>query len=152
MPTLNTAFFFKVLRVLLEYGMLVWLLLMVSRLGRRMFADMHAELQAQRAPETRQDEAVLTVTEAGEPGLTGQRYAFNEQIALGRGADNDIVIPENFVSHHHAVIFRHGNQYVLEDLGSRNHTYVNGRVLEGKVYLRPGDLVRIGMVELRFER
>jgi len=152
LPTLNTAFFFKVLRVLLEYGMLIWLLLMVSRLGRCMALDMRGEMQAQRPPETRQDEAILTITEAGEPGLAGQRYAFSEQIALGRGEDNDVIIPENFVSHHHAVIFRHGNQYVLEDLGSRNHTYVNGQMLEGKVYLRSGDLVRIGMVELKFER
>ncbi len=152
MPTLNTAFFFKVLRVLLEYGMLIWLLLMISRLGRQMFLDMRVEFQAQCPPERRQDEAVLAVIEAGEPDLAGRRYAFSEQIALGRGEDNDVIIPENFVSHHHAVIFRHGNQYVLEDLGSRNHTYVNGQVLEGKVYLRSGDLVRIGMVELRFER
>ncbi len=69
-----------------------------------------------------------------------------------RGRDNHIVIPEGYVSHHHAQIYRHGNQYVIEDLGSINHTYVNGQILEGRAYLRPGDKIRIGLVTLRFER
>ena len=130
MPTLNTAFFLKVLRVLLEYGMLAWLLIFMSRFGRRLFSEVRTEMKKQQAPEIRQDEAVLVVTEANEPELAGRRFAFAEQVALGRGEDNDIVIPESFVSHHHAVIYRHGNQYVIEDLGSRNHTFVNEQLLQ----------------------
>ena len=41
---------------------------------------------------------------------------------------------------------------MIEDLGSVNHTYVNGQVLQGKAYLKPGDMIRIGMVTLKFER
>ena len=90
--------------------------------------------------------------EASEESLNGRRFAFSEQITLGRGEDNDIVIPEGFVSHHHAVIYPHGSQYVIEDLGSVNHTYVNDQKMEGRAYIKPGDIVRIGMVTLRFER
>ena len=71
---------------------------------------------------------------------------------MGRGEDNDVVIPEGFVSHHHAVIYQHGSQYVIEDLGSVNHTYVNDQMMEGRAFIKPGDLVRIGIVTLRFER
>ena len=82
----------------------------------------------------------------------GSRGIRCDVLMVGRGRDNHIVIPEGYVSHHHAQIYRHGNQYVIEDLGSINHTYVNGQILEGRAYLRPGDKIRIGLVTLRFER
>ena len=50
------------------------------------------------------------------------------------------------------VVFLRNNLYVIEDLGSRNHTYVNDRQLNGKAYLKAGDLIRIGFLTLKFER
>ena len=150
MPT--TAMFLKVVRVVLEYGMLLWLIWFALKLTKRMFTEVRRETIRQRRPETSQNEAVLAVLEAGEDSLAGRRFAFSEQITMGRGEDNDVVIPEGFVSHHHAVIYQHGSQYVIEDLGSVNHTYVNDQMMEGRAYIKPGDLVRIGMVTLRFER
>jgi len=54
-----------------------------------------------------------------------------EGLTLGRAADNAIVIDAAFpgwetVSRHHARIYRQGDYWVVEDLGSRNGTYVNG--------------------------
>lgn len=147
-----TAMLIKIARVLLEYGMLFWLLWFSLNLSKNIFKEIRRENIRQRAPETSQNEAVLSVIAAEEESLQGRRYAFVQQITIGRGEENDIVIPENFVSHHHAVIYQHGNQYVIEDLGSVNHTYVNGNALSGKAYIKPGDEVQIGMVALRFER
>ncbi|MCI7260255.1 MAG: FHA domain-containing protein [Selenomonadales bacterium] len=147
-----TAMLIKIARVLLEYGMLFWLLWFSLKLSKNIFKEIRRENIRQRAPETSQNEAVLSVIAAEEESLQGRRYAFVQQITIGRGEENDIVIPENFVSHHHAVIYQHGNQYVIEDLGSVNHTYVNGNALSGKSYIKPGDEVQIGMVVLRFER
>ena len=150
----DTAMLLKVLRVLLEYGMLFWLLMFVGKISRWIFLDMKEKLQEQKPPELQSDEAVLEVlgSDKGEEGLVKRRFAFSEQITLGRGEDNDVVIPESFVSHHHAVLFRRGSQYVIEDLGSRNHTYVNDQLLTGKAYIKPGDTIRIGLVTMRFER
>ena len=39
----------------------------------------------------------------------------------------------------------------LEDVGSTNGTFVNGILLTGAVRLEPGDLVRVGETEFRFE-
>ena len=147
-----SAMLLKVVRVVLEYGMLLWLIWFSLKLTKRMFTEVRRETIRQRRPETSQNEAVLVVLEASEESLNGRRFAFSEQITLGRGEDNDIVIPEGFVSHHHAVIYPHGSQYVIEDLGSVNHTYVNDQKMEGRAYIKPGDIVRIGMVTLRFER
>jgi pSer/pThr/pTyr-binding forkhead associated (FHA) protein len=110
------------------------------------------EMKKQKRPVVKASEAVLTVLEANEESLSGRRFAFRDEITIGRGAENDVIIPENFVSHRHATIFLHGAQYVIEDLGSVNHTYVNGQMLEGKAYLKPNDEIRIGMVTLKFER
>lgn len=147
-----TALFLKVFRVALEYGMLFWLLWFSARLARRLFGATRRELRRNRAAEVSVAEAVLCVVGEEEMALAGKRFAFGDRLAIGRGADNDIVVPESFVSHHHAVIYRHGSQYVVEDLGSVNPTYVNDRPLQGKAYLRPGDLLRVGMVTFRFER
>jgi len=148
----GAAMVIKVARVALEYGMLLWLIYFTVSLSRRMFGEVRQELKRQHKPVVKQNEAVLVVADAGEEELQGRRFAFHDEITIGRGAENDIRIAENFVSHRHATIFLHGAQYVIEDLGSVNHTYVNGQVLEGRAYLKPGDEIRIGMVNLRFER
>ena len=148
----GAAMAIKVARVALEYGMLLWLIYFTVSLSRRMFGEVKQELKRQHKPMVKQNEALLTVVEASEEELTGRRFAFQEEITIGRGRENDVVIPENFVSHRHATIFLHGAQYIIEDLGSVNHTYVNGQVLEGRTYLKSGDEIRIGMVTLKFER
>ena len=148
----GAAMAIKVARVALEYGMLLWLIYFTVSLSRRMFGEVKQEMKQQRKPAVKQNEALLTVVEASEEELQGRRFAFQEEITIGRGAENDVRIPENFVSHRHATIFLHGAQYIIEDLGSVNHTYVNGQPLEGQTYLKPGDEIRVGMVTLRFER
>ena len=148
----GAAMAIKVARVALEYGMLLWLIYFTVSLSRKMFGEVKKEMKRQHKPAVRQNEALLTVVEASEEELQGRRFAFQDEITIGRSRENDVVIPENFVSHRHTTIFLHGAQYVIEDLGSVNHTYVNGQVLQGKAYLKPGDMIRIGMVTLKFER
>ena len=147
-----TAFLFKVFSVLIEYGMLVFLLVFVARLSRAMFRGVKAEQKAMRKPGAAGSGAMLLVTEAQEPELAGKRFSFQHEISIGRGPDNDIVIPENLVSHHHAVISRKGNLYAVRDLGSRNPVGLNGQPVNGTAYIRNGDLIRVGFVTLRFER
>lgn len=65
-------------------------------------------------------------------------------LTLGRAADNDIVIDDAEVSRHHARLTLRGNDWVLEDLGSRNGTFVNGQRITGPVLLRPGSQVALG--------
>ena len=135
----------KALRVLLEYGALLWLAYAVLRLGRSMFRTLHRDIK-----EAAQGEASFLVI-AGE-GLTGQRFPVEHELTIGRSADNDIVLMDSFVSHHHVCVYQRENAYIAEDLGSRNHTYLNDGLLTGRAYLRAGDVLRIGAVALRFER
>ena len=65
-------------------------------------------------------------------------------LTLGRAVDNDIVIDDSEVSRHHARLTLQGNNWVLEDLGSRNGTFVNGQRITGPVVLTPGSQVALG--------
>ena len=49
---------------------------------------------------------------------------------VGTAADCDIVVASTFVSGHHCRLFLDGGQYMLEDLGSRNGTFINGLRLD----------------------
>jgi len=71
---------------------------------------------------------------------------------IGRLPDNNVQIDNLAVSGHHARISWEQGQYILEDLGSLNGTYVNNERV-GKATLRHGDQVKIGkhLVEFKHE-
>lgn len=67
---------------------------------------------------------------------------------IGRAADNTIVLSDERVSAHHARITFTGGQWFLEDLGSRNGTFVNELPLEGPLVVTLEDRIQIGAVIL----
>lgn len=148
----GTALALKGLRVALEYGMLFWLIYFSVRLFRRMFGAVRGDLRAAAQDRARRGRTKAALHVLAGEGLAGRRFPIDRELSIGRSADNDIVIADQYVSHHHVLIYRQENQYAAEDLGSRNHTYLNDGVLTGRAYLHAGDILRIGGVSLRFER
>ena len=71
-------------------------------------------------------------------------------ISVGRSPDNAIRVDDSSVSGRHAQLVLVAESYHLKDLGSTNGTRVNGAAIT-TVPLRPGDRVRFGGVEARFE-
>lgn len=69
---------------------------------------------------------------------------------LGRDRDLSGSIPDASVSRRHARVLVRGETAVLEDLGSKNGTWVAGRRVEAPTPLQDGDAVRIGLVQLVF--
>lgn len=72
------------------------------------------------------------------------------EVTLGRHNSNRIVLRDNWCSRKHARIWYEDNSWWIEDLDSRNGTYVNNRPVTGKVPLSPGDVIRVGRTELMF--
>ena len=64
-------------------------------------------------------------------------------LTLGRDPDNDIVVPAEAVSRHHAALERRAGGYVIKDLGSTNGLSVHGRLVKEQ-QLGPDDTVAIG--------
>lgn len=73
-------------------------------------------------------------------------------VTIGRAADNVIPLSDPFCSGRHAVVRRGESGYVIEDSGSKNGTYLNGRRIEASEPLATGDEVRIGGIRILFDR
>lgn len=92
----------------------------------------------------------LVVTEGS---LTGTTVALQGQtITLGRAHDSTIVLDDDYASSRHARIYpdRDG-QWIVEDLGSTNGTYLDRTRLTTPTPIQPGSPIRIGktVIELR---
>ncbi|MEJ2209105.1 MAG: FHA domain-containing protein, partial [Anaerolineae bacterium] len=76
---------------------------------------------------------------------TGQRIPLTgDRTTIGRQAGNPIVLADSLVSRQHAAIVYQAGAYAIQDLGSANGTYVNGRRVVGTQVLQDGDAIRIG--------
>jgi len=77
----------------------------------------------------------------------------DEKIALGRAAGNDVaLVGGNFpsVSAEHARLEMRAGVLTLQDLDSRNGTYVNGTLIEAPRPVGPGDIIQLGSIGPRF--
>ncbi len=85
-------------------------------------------------------------------GFNG-RFLLNEGTnIIGRAADADVHIPSAKVSRHHAQITVENERYVIEDLNSKNGTFLAGSKVKGSTPISHGDEIRLGMMAavLRF--
>ncbi len=81
---------------------------------------------------------------------TGPVVLEEREVLIGRQEGLEVSLADDWVSRRHARIRRVGDEYVLQDLGSSNGTYVDGVPIVSCV-LRPGDWVQIGRNLFRFE-
>ncbi len=71
-----------------------------------------------------------------------------DEISIGRGEDNDVVIPHASVSRQHARLMRRDGGFELMDLNSTNGSYVDDRQIHGSAFLSAGSHLRLG--DIRF--
>jgi pSer/pThr/pTyr-binding forkhead associated (FHA) protein len=93
---------------------------------------------------------VLSITPAeGEPF---ESTVDVDSLFIGRSTRCEITIPDRFLSRRHARLFASGEAWQIEDLGSRNGTFVNGRRVEGPTLIRPGDVIALSASLVRVGR
>jgi serine phosphatase RsbU (regulator of sigma subunit) len=68
------------------------------------------------------------------------------EFTMGRQSDNDLVLFESRISRRHARITKAPQGYLLEDVGSRHGTYVNGTLVTSCL-LKPGDQINLGVAD-----
>jgi pSer/pThr/pTyr-binding forkhead associated (FHA) protein len=84
-------------------------------------------------------------------GLTGRSYELKEdKTTIGRLEDNTFQIAEQSVSSHHCEVLLKGSDVLIKDLNSTNGTYINGEKVTEKI-LKPGQILRLGQIEVRLE-
>jgi len=142
----------------LKIAFLVLLYLLIWRIIRTVTRDMRASpaqesfIMAPVAAATAAAGGRLVVQES--PVLEeGDEFSVDSApLTVGRGGQNDVAIDgDEFASARHVRFEPRQDGVWVRDLGSTNGTYVNGIRIDGLRRLVPGDVVRVGETDLRFE-
>ncbi|MDX2160177.1 MAG: FHA domain-containing protein [bacterium] len=80
----------------------------------------------------------------GEKVTEPQKTLTQDSVIIGRGEDCDIVIPERAISRQHIRIFKDNEDWFIQDMDSRNGTWLNGHKLLGEQRLYDGDEINLG--------
>jgi hypothetical protein len=152
------------LAVALKFGFLAVLylfLLWVARSARRDLGRLEASSVIEEvAPRPLRREPPSDGHGGGQPRLEvvaamghqpGSSFDVSGGAMLGRGDGADILVDDRFASSAHARIFPRGDFMYIEDMGSTNGTYLNGRQVQAAERLNVSDVIRIGDSEYRYQ-
>ncbi len=85
-------------------------------------------------------------------GLTGLSHELKvDTTTIGRVDDNTFQIAQPSVSSHHCEVLMRGGDVVVKDLNSTNGTFINNQQITGEGVLKPGQVLRLGEVEIRLD-
>jgi pSer/pThr/pTyr-binding forkhead associated (FHA) protein len=144
--------------VLLKFAFLGFLYLFLLWVARSALKDLRRPAEERGATDTRAVEEALPEV-AGRPVLVlerggglnaGASFTLNGGITIGRSPQTDIPIEDRYASGRHARIYERDGFSYIEDMGSTNGTYLNGKRLDSPVLLKTEDRIRIGDTEFRY--
>jgi len=92
-----------------------------------------------------QEDFPLLIAQGGP--LKGQRWQLSQTIVLGRESTCDVVISDRQISRFHARLTPTSEGVILEDLGSKNGTHLNGVLMTAPVVLQDGDVLSVAMAQ-----
>ena len=92
---------------------------------------------------------VLIITQGPQAGQSAELALGT--VLIGRGADCQVILDDDYVSTRHARVVAGPNGIYAEDLGSTNGTYVNGQRITAPTTITLSDTVRIGKTIMRLE-
>ena len=84
---------------------------------------------------------------AQEGPLKGQRWQLSQTIVLGRESTCDVAVVDRQISRFHARLTPTSEGVILEDLGSKNGTYLNSALLSAPVVLQDGDVISVALAQ-----
>jgi len=90
-------------------------------------------------------ENLIVLADSGP--LKGLQWPVNSELIIGREDSCEIVIPDRQISRRHARIYLSTEGVFLEDLGSKNGTYLNSQRIVGSQQLHEGDEIRIAFTQ-----
>jgi len=73
-----------------------------------------------------------------------------EKTSIGKSEDSEILIKDDFISRNHAVLFYENHKFVLNDLQSTNHTFVNDKKISRRI-LKDNDIIKFGKAVYKFK-
>jgi len=91
------------------------------------------------------------VASESEKPTTGSEFQLMPVTSIGRLANNTIVVEDEFASNEHALVSKRDRRWWLEDLGSRNGTFLNDLPISVATVITSGDVITVGRTYLRLE-
>ena len=85
------------------------------------------------------------------PESRGIAYSLADEISVGRAPGCQVTVDDTFVSQVHARVFSREGNYLVEDLGSTNGTYLNSKKVSGAMIMQRGDRLQVGNTVLELE-
>jgi hypothetical protein len=144
----------------LKVGFLILLYLFIWRIVRSVAKDLRlpqesfvlGPQQAAAAGLGHTHTGLLIVVQSPALEANTERELDSAPVTIGRASDNDLSIDaDEFASVHHARIEPRRDGVWLRDLESTNGTFVNGVKLKHSQKLTPGDIIRVGETDLRYD-
>jgi pSer/pThr/pTyr-binding forkhead associated (FHA) protein len=109
--------------------------------------DVFAATQAGIETEPEQPPNAFLILRSGE--RAGRRFKLAQKQVIGR-ENGEIIIRDPRMSRQHASLEMFGREFLLRDLGSANHTFVNNEMIQQPILIKHGDRVRLGNTEFEF--
>ena len=88
--------------------------------------------------------SALKMSSGGVQNIIETSLQRRDSVVIGRGTECDVVIQDLKASRRHCQLSRKDEGFLLEDLGSRNGTYVNGEKITAPVLLKAKHTFQIG--------
>ena len=149
---------FAVVVLIFRIILVALLYLFLAQVVRLIYRDLRAASSAPSAPVSGAVPAArpgavaqLVVLVAGPGNLqVGQQIRLRNPTLLGRDPASDIKVDDDFVSAQHLRLLHGPSGWAAQDLNATNGTRLNGTRLQGTAPLKPGDILDVGRLKLRF--
>lgn len=143
------------LLTILKFALLALLYLFFLRVLRAVWAEIRGprvSTRRQRATAVAQVSPSRKARKLGEPHLLvvepvaqrGRTFTLGQELTVGRAAGCQVTLDDTYVSQLHARVFARDGQYLVEDLGSTNGTYLNRARVTGAIVMKRGDRLQVG--------
>ncbi|MBI5669297.1 MAG: FHA domain-containing protein [Chloroflexi bacterium] len=94
-------------------------------------------------PRPENERPILMIRRENQP--TQHVPVTKDEVLVGRDEACDISLPERQISRQHIRIYRNGDRFFVQDLDSKNGTWLNGQPLKGSVELHDGDEIQLAL-------
>jgi pSer/pThr/pTyr-binding forkhead associated (FHA) protein len=141
----------EVIILILRIAVVALLYLFLYRVLRAILRELRTASTADTVPAS--EYGYLVVLDPGQTGLQpGKRFPLNQINTIGRAMTNDIPLNDTFLSSSHAMLQWDGTNWVVEDVGSTNGTWIGGQRIAGPTAITYGDVIQLGRIGLRLSR
>jgi pSer/pThr/pTyr-binding forkhead associated (FHA) protein len=144
----------EIVYISLRYLFLALLYLFLALVIRVVYRELNPaapKLPARQASRPGRKGRPATLVLLGGEGRRGRKeWRIVEELVIGRAPECAVCLEDEFASNLHARVYALQGRYYVEDLGSTNGTYVNGRRINYPIELRVGDRIKVGRTLMEF--